>query len=297
MFQKTLIKKMIMKRPNQFLLMLAVSTLFIWPAFAQSEKSNKPEFLTGPAVAKLGGIAQIQLPKGDLFFDGETTRKLLKSYGEPVSGHELGTITSTNEAWSVMFEFADIGYVKDDEKDKLDADKMLASIKEGTDQANKERIRAGNPPLEIIGWEQKPHYDETTHNLTWAIRCSSAGRQILNYNTRLLGRSGVMEVVLICDPDDLPKNLPTFNTLLAGYNFQSGQTYAEYRKGDKLAKYGLAALVVGGAGVAAVKLGLLAWLLPFLKKGWVLIVAGFAAIGNFFRKLFGRKNNGGGPVT
>jgi uncharacterized membrane-anchored protein len=42
--------------------------------------------------------------------------------------------------------------------------------------------------------------------------------------------------------------------------------------------------------VGAAKLGLLAWLLPFLKKGWILIVAAFAGIANFFRKLFGRKD-------
>ena len=56
----------------------------------------------------------------------------------------------------MLFEFSDVGYVKDDEKDKLDADKLLASIKRGTAEANKERVRAGNPPLEIVGWEVPP---------------------------------------------------------------------------------------------------------------------------------------------
>jgi uncharacterized membrane-anchored protein len=99
-----------------------------------------------------------------------------------------------------------------------------------------------------------------------------------------------MEVVLICEPDQLQGTLPTFTSLLAGYSFQTGNNYAEYRKGDKVAKYGLAALVLGGAAVGAAKLGLLAWLLPFLKKGWILIVAAFAGIASFFRKLFGRKD-------
>jgi len=274
-----------------FLLMIGAAALICATAIAQDQPTKpKLNVLKGPATAKLGGVAQINLPAGYNFFDGATTRSILKAYGEPVSGKELGLIEATNAHWSVMFEFADIGYVKDDDKDKLDADKILKDIKAGTAEANKERVRMGSPPLEIVGWQQPPHYDEVTHNLTWAILCMSEGRQILNYKTKLLGRLGVMEVVLICEPDQLQGTLPTFTSLLAGYSFQTGQNYAEYHKGDKVAKYGLAALVLGGAAVGAAKLGLLAWLLPFLKKGWILIVAAFAGIANFFRKLFGRKD-------
>src|SRR5262249_8674298 len=155
----------------------------------------------------------------------------------------MGLIASTNDHWSVIFEFSDIGYVKDDDKDKLDPDKLLNSIKRGTAEANKERVKNGNAPLEIVGWEVPPKYDETTHNLEWAIRATSEGKPILNYNTRLLGRKGVMEVVLIVEPDKLTDTLPEFRDLLASYSFQTGQSYAEFKPGDKVAKYGLAALV------------------------------------------------------
>ena len=78
---------------------------------------------------------------------------------------------------------------------------------------------------------------------------------------------------------------------LSGYSYQSGNSYAEYRPGDKIAKYGLSALVIGGAAVGAAKLGLLTWLIVFLKKGWKLLVIGFAAVASFFRKLFTRKGS------
>ena len=207
------------------------------------------------------------MPAGYQFLDGKTTRALMKASGEPTSGREQGLLMPTNDHWSVIFEFDDVGYVKDDEKDKLDADKLLAAIREGTARANQERERLGSPPLEIVGWEQPPKYDPVTHNLEWAIRATSSGRPILNYNTRLLGRKGVMEAVLIIEPDKLPATLPTFQELLAGYSFQSGQNYAEYRSGDKLAKYGLAALIVGGGAVGAAKLGMFAWLAVALEEG------------------------------
>ncbi len=263
---------------------------------ASESTAAKPKLnvLRGPAKAQLGTVAQIDVPSGYVFLDGKSTRAVMKASGEPTTGRELGFLRATNQHWSVIFEFSDIGYVKDDDKDKLDADKLLASIKRGTAEANKERERAGNPPLEVVGWEVPPKYDETTHNLEWAIRATSEGRPILNYNTRLLGRKGVMEVVLIVRPDDLAATLPTFKEVLAGYSFQSGNTYAEFRSGDKVAKYGLGALVVGGAAVGAAKLGLFTGLLVFLKKGWKIVVIGLAAVAAFLKKalsaLFTRRD-------
>lgn len=275
-----------------FLLTLASALMLAASVHAQ----EKPKFnvIHGPGVAKMEGIAQITLPEGYSFIDGKGTRTLMKQFGEPTSGNEMGMIEATNGNWSVMFEYDAVGYVKDDDKDKLDPDKLLASIKEGTAEANKERIRSGNAPLEVVGWEQTPKYNAETHNLEWAVRATSEGKPILNYNTRLLGRKGVMEVVLIVEPAELAATLPKYQNLLANYTFQTGQSYAEYRKGDKVAQYGLAALIVGGAAVGAAKFGLLAPVIVILKKAWKLVVIAFVAVVGFFKKLWykitGREN-------
>lgn len=283
-----------MSTRTHFLATLFALAFAVSPAGAQPANKSRLDVLHGPATAKLGAAAQIEVPAGYTFLDGKTTRALMKASGEPTSGRELGLLMPTNEHWSVIFEFNDIGYVKDDDKDQLDADKLLQAIKAGTEAANKERQRMGNAPLLIVGWEQPPRYDDTTHNLEWAIRATSEGEGILNYNTRLLGRKGVMEAVLIVEPDKLPATLPKFKRLLADYSFQTGERYAEYREGDKLAKYGLAALVVGGAAVGAAKLGLLASLGLFLKKAWKLVVIVIIAVASIFKKivagLFGRKD-------
>lgn len=185
----------------RLLVVLLTSCLGFAPAHAQ-QTGSKPKLnvLRGPAKAALEGVAQVNLPAGYVFLDGKATRAMMKASGEPTSGREYGAMMPTNGDWQVMFEYDDVGFVKDDEKDKLNADKLLDAIKRGTAEANKERVRMGNSPLEIVGWEQPPRYDATSHNLEWAIRATSEGRQILNYNTRLLGRKGVMEVVLIVEP-------------------------------------------------------------------------------------------------
>jgi uncharacterized membrane-anchored protein len=274
---------------------LASAVLFLVPASplgaAETEVISPIKWQEGPGVAVLKNAAEIKLPNGYKFAGAADTQKMLKASGEPVSGEEMGMIVPAEGNWSVFFDFSDSGYVKDDDKDKLDADKLLKAITAGNDRANKMRVKMGNAPLNIVGWEKSPFYDEATHNLEWALRAESEGRPILNYNTRLLGRRGVMEVVLVCSTDKLQETLPLFRELIGGYSYKQGETYAEYKPGDKIAKYGLTALVAGGAVAVAAKTGLLATLLLFFKKAWKLVIIGLVAVGALIKRLlFGRSD-------
>ena len=117
------------------------------------------------------------------------------------------------------------------------------------------------------------------------------GETSINYETRLLGRKGVTVVELVVNPAQLATTMPAYQSLLTGYSYKQGETYAEYKPGDKLAKYGLVGLVTAGAVVVAAKTGLLAIILAFGKKLWVLLVAGVAAVVNFVKRLFGGGKN------
>jgi uncharacterized membrane-anchored protein len=199
-----------------------------------------------------------------------------------------------------MFSFEAIGYVKDDDKDKLNnPDKLLEDYRRGTEEANKVRAKAGIPPIHVTGWERVPKYNEATHNLEWAIRGTGPEGDILNFDTRLLGRRGVMVVTLIVEPKDFAATLPAFTSVMDGYKFETGQSYAEYRSGDKVAKYGLAALVTAGAAVGAAKLGLFAPVVLLFKKLGKAIILVFVAIIAFFRKILARLFGRGGsrPTT
>ena len=269
--------------------------LAILPARADSQNKtdtalSKIKWTKGPTTASLKDIAEVKVPADYQFADAAETRKLLEMMGNPTSGAEIGMLTPTNESWFVVFEFNKSGYVKDDDKDKLDPDAMLKAIQRGNEAGNKRRKEMKVPPMTITGWQQPPKYNPETHNLEWAIRGECEGQPVVNYNTRLLGRKGVMEVVLLVDPEKLTETMPAYQVVLSDYSFKTGEKYAEYRPGDKVAKYGLAALVTGGAAVVAVKSGLLGVLLVFMKKLWVLVVAAVAAVVNFFKRLI----NGGG---
>jgi uncharacterized membrane-anchored protein len=195
----------------------------------------------------------------------------------------------------MVFEYHDVGYVKDDDKDKIDADALLKNITEGTEQANKVRKERGIPGLHVVGWEEKPNYDPVTHNFQWALLArNDDGSEVVNYNLRLLGRGGYMSVTLVEDPKKLAFSKPKMKAVLAGFAYNQGSRYAEWRSGDKIAEYGLAALVAGGAGVAAAKLGLFALLAKFLAKAGkaiVLLIVGIgAAIKRAWEKLTGRSS-------
>ncbi|MGH9790304.1 MAG: DUF2167 domain-containing protein, partial [Candidatus Acidiferrales bacterium] len=202
-------------------------------------------------------------------------------------GNELGVLvpdrTDDSASWFIIFEYHDTGYVKDDEKDQLDADAILESLKEGTEAANELRKQRGWELFQVTGWEKAPFYDTRTNNLTWAIRGRSSGGQevseSVNYSVRVLGRGGTMNVDLVLSPTMVGQTVPEFEQLMGGFDYVKGQTYAEWVPGDKVAAYGLTALIAGGAGTALVKSGL-------LQKFWKLIVAGFVALLAGLRKLF-----------
>lgn len=241
----------------------------------------------------LGAVAAIDIPRGFRFVGRGDTQKLMTVFGNPLTGREEGVIAPESLDWFVVFEFNESGYVKDDEKDELDADEMFAEMKGNEKYANEARSKAGYSQLYLTGWVQEPRYNDETNNLEWALGLRSEnGGENVNYETKLLGRSGVMDVTLVCNPDVLDAVLPIYQDLLLGYRYSEGNTYAEFEDGDKLAEYGLTGLIVGGGAVVAGKLGLFAVLGKFFAKAWKLVIVGVVGIGAFLKKLLGGGKSG-----
>jgi uncharacterized membrane-anchored protein len=129
-----------------------------------------------------------------------------------------------------------------------------------------------------------PHYDIETKRLEWGTRViTETGEPTVNYSIRILGRSGVMQAVLVSDPNELERDLNAFRAALKGFNFVQGERYAEWKTGDKVAEYGLAALIVGGAAAAAAKTGAGKALFKFIGIG--LFAAAAVAI-RFLKHFF-----------
>jgi uncharacterized membrane-anchored protein len=253
-------------------------------------------WIRGPRTVDLGGsIAQVSLGDRYAFAGAEDTKKLMEVMGNTVTNTEVGLVVpqSKDEDWILVFEYKPVGYVKDDDRDKIDAGAILENIRSGTEEANAARKQRGIPGLHVVGWSEPPHYDTATHNLVWALLAKDdTGHQVVNYNVRLLGREGYMSVTLVDAPAKLAASKPEVDKVLRGFSYKTGKSYAEFHAGDKVAEYGLVALLAGGAGAAAVKLGLIGWLIKILAKGGkaiiVAVVAIVAAIRKAMARVFGR---------
>jgi uncharacterized membrane-anchored protein len=234
----------------------------------------------GPTEVTVLGQAKLAIPEGYSYLEPKEAAKFEEMMQNPASGEE-GIIAPEDLSWFGVFSFDDIGYVKDDEK--IDAEALLASLREGNEAGNEERRKRGWDELTITGWSVAPHYDSNTRRLEWAIAAESGGGPIVNLKTRLLGRKGVTSAVLVASPEDLEAATVTFNQILGGFNYLPGQRYADMQKGDKIAEYGLAALIAGGGAAVAAKSGL-------LKSLWKVIALGGVAVAAAVRKLFGKKD-------
>jgi uncharacterized membrane-anchored protein len=274
-------------QPTGALRALALAAVLVGGAHAaRAEDAPAPEqkiaWTSGPATVDLATLAEVRLPEALAFAGAADTRKLLEAMGNTTDGSEVGLVVpkAEDQGWFIVFEWNPIGYVKDEEKDQIDADALLKSIREGTEAANEARKERGLPPVHVVGWSEPPRYDERTHNLTWAtLGRNEEGHESVNYNVRVLGREGVMSLTFVDDPKNLAAARPAVDEVIAAFSYKQGKTYAEWVPGDKVAEYGLTALVAAGAGAAAVKLGLFGLLAKLFAKGGKLVVLAVAAAG------------------
>ena len=238
----------------------------------------------GPATGPLGDKATMSVPKDAALLGEDGSVKFMDLTGNlPTPGYSI----VASDGWFAAFSFSPVGYVKDDEK--IDADALLKDLKAQDGPSNEERRSRGLPELTTEGWYVPPHYDPSTKHLEWGMKLRSGNDKevLINYTVRLLGRTGYESVVLVSSPETLDADVRSFKTVLSGFNFNAGERYAEFKSGDRVAEFGLAALVAGGAAAVAAKTGLWKVVLGFLVASWKLVAAAgvalFVGIGKFFK--------------
>ena len=145
---------------------------------------------------------------------------------------------------------------------------------------------ASQPPAEppAADWIAGPTHVDLGEKLA-----EQDGQEIVNHNVRLLGRQGYISVVLVADVPTLDASMAELDAIVSNVTYKKGKSYTEYVKGDKVAKYGLTALIAGGSAAAAAKFGLF----KFLGKAWKVIVIGalgvLAALKKTLKSAFGGK--------
>ncbi|HQZ69179.1 MAG TPA: DUF2167 domain-containing protein, partial [Planctomycetaceae bacterium] len=123
----------------------------------------------GPCTANLGNVAELVVPHGYRFTGPQGAQFWSEMNGNPPDSKEAGLLIPNDMSWFITFDYSDVGYIRDSEKDTLDAAALFESIRKNTEQANVYRRQHGHRELHVTGWDQKPAYDSYSHNLVWAI--------------------------------------------------------------------------------------------------------------------------------
>jgi uncharacterized membrane-anchored protein len=280
-----------MKNGKMTTMVLSLALAFFAAAsFAQENELFKKiqalDWKQAPSEGAIGSRATVKLDGGLRFLDDRNTNDFLTLQGNLPTTNTF-TVATGDLQWFSVFSFLEEGYVKDDEK--IDADALLATLKENNVASAKERKKRGLPALYLEGWAIPPRYDTANKRLEWAtLLRTDSGEKAVNFSTKLLGRRGHMDVVLVSSPETLEKDIVEFKAMLKGFDYVRGERYSEWTQGDKVAAYGLGALVLGGAAAVATKKGFWAVLGGLIAAGWKvvagLVVAAFAGLGSIFKK-------------
>jgi uncharacterized membrane-anchored protein len=255
----------------------------------------------GPATVQLRDQAAINLPQHLGFIPQKEAAAFMQLMGNRTGAEFMGLIVpltaEESGQWFVSLNYDPAGYIKDDDAKHWDAQKLLQNLKDGTEAGNADRQRAGIPALVVTRWIQPPSYEPGSHRLMWsaeARRKDGGDRDpTINYNTYVLGREGYISLNLVTSESHIAQDKADAGQLLTAVDFKSGKRYGDFNSStDKVAAYGLAALV---AGVAAKKLGLLALfgvtILKFAKVIAIAVAAFGAGIMRWLKARVGRKDS------
>lgn len=246
-------------------------------------------------VVHLGDQATLKLPPNTIFVPRAQANRLMEAYGNGKDDTLLGIFmppADSPDDWIVTANFEKAGYIKDDDAKNWDVKELLQSLRDGTEEQNQARRERGIPELQVMGWVQSPQYDSAHQRLVWSVEGRDKGApadadNTVNYNTYALGRDGYISLDLLTSKSLVATQKSALIGLLDNLNYNDGKKYADFNSStDKVAEYGLAALV---AGVAAKKLGLLAIIAAFVAKFGKLAILAVAAGGGAIFKVFRRK--------
>jgi uncharacterized membrane-anchored protein len=245
---------------------------------------------------KIGtNLANIKIPAGFRFLDAKQAQYIVYDvWGNPKGDEDkvFGLIVPEKQgvtehgSWAFIVEYDEMGFVKDDDADKINYDDMLKEMKTDEKEANEQRKKMGFDAVHIVGWAQKPYYDKEKKVLHWAKELSFEGSEenTLNYNIRVLGRKGVLVLNAVGDMNRLPEINQNIASVLGSVQFLEGSRYADFNPSvDKVAAWTVGGLV---AGKVLAKVGLFAILAKF---GKIIFLAIAGAGGAIWRMITGRR--------
>jgi uncharacterized membrane-anchored protein len=189
-------------------------------------------------------VAELKVPANYSFTEASGARAFLEGMRTSVPKGLVGILQPNSGGWWVTFEYADPGFVRDAEKDQLDAAAILKNLSS----------QNGRPGA--VTWDIRPFYDAAQHAVEWAVRTEGGSATVTKHTVRLLGRHGYLDAVVTQSGRDAAgpqhgssgssldggqdsSGLSQLKELVKGVSFKEGQGYGEHKEGDQVAAFGL----------------------------------------------------------
>ena len=248
-----------------------------------------------------GGHVQLNVPDGFKYLNKDQSKYVLtKLWGNPESalGDIVGMIFPeksgpfADSSYAFVITYEEVGYVKDEDADKINYDDLLKKVQEEEKTENETRVKGGYPTIHLVGWAETPYYDKQRKILHWAKELQFGEQDsvnTLNYEIRILGRKGMLSLNAVGKMYDLPQVNKDISKVLNVASFTEGNSYFDFDpKVDHVAAWTIGALV---AGKILAKVGFFAIIAKFLAPFWKFLLIGFAGIGAWFKRKLGRKKD------
>ena len=196
------------------------------------------------------GLANIHVPEGFTFLEETQANTVLTEvWGNPEGQSALGLMFPPGQdaysagSYAVVISFEEEGFIEDEDAEDLDYDDLLEEMQGDARSSNAARVEQGYQEIELVGWASPPFYDAERKKLHYAkeLRFGEDSTTVLNYNVRVLGRRGYVNLNMIGDITVLPEVQKDIEKILASAEFKDGHTYFDFDPDiDKVAAYGIA---------------------------------------------------------
>lgn len=247
-------------------------------------------------ITLLNAHCKINVPEEFVYLNPEQSRHLLVDYWdnpeERVKG-VLGTLVSEyagvfyDVTTAYVIEYENEGYVSDKDADSIDYDELLKEIQESVEEDNKSE--KSTKKWELVGWAWEPTYDKVKKVLAWAKHYRVDGRDVINYDVRVLGKDGFVVITAVAGPEDKDEILDANSDIVNCVKYDVGYTYADFNPAiDHVAEWTIGSLV---AGKVLAKVGFWALLAKYAKLIIIAVIGFFALVRKKIARLFGHGND------
>ena len=253
------------------------------------------------SISLLQGIALLEVSEQFKYLNPSDAHRVLEQWGNKNASGTLGMLFPSDknpmdqDSWGIVITYEESGHISDDDANRIDYNKLLTDLQEGTSEYNKKRKKNGEHLIELVGWATEPRYDSNSHKLYWAkeLRFTDGERfsSVLNYNIRILGRKGVIIFNAVASMNQLKLIQSETPKILDMVQFTSGNRYEDYQPGiDKLAAYGLTGLIAAGVGAKlAAKAGFIKVLIAALLAAKKFLIFAVVVLVGYIKTFFSRR--------